>query len=155
MTSGTIPGNLISIVTFQSLLLRGFERLVFGAPTVLEKPLGIWAFRLHRFAHCFAAIPRHGCHPLRHRNVKTEDLKHRGRDSVSFESLQRQPPNAHSSVYQLSMDAFSNLLDHFAVEGGQVIWLATGDKTIVHDDFFIHPATASIAHVRLNRRPRG
>jgi hypothetical protein len=39
MSLGPIPRNFISIVTFQSLLLRGFERLVFRSPTVLEKPL--------------------------------------------------------------------------------------------------------------------
>jgi hypothetical protein len=27
------------------------------------------------------------------------------------------------------MDTFSNLLDHFAIEGGQIIGLATGDET--------------------------
>ena len=41
--------NFVSIVAFQHLLLRGFERLVFRSPTVLKKSLGTWAFRLHCF----------------------------------------------------------------------------------------------------------
>jgi hypothetical protein len=153
MSLGPIPRNFISIVTFQSLLLRGFERLVFRSPTVLEKPLG--TFRLHLFNHYFAATHRHGRHPLRHRsNGEREAL--RSQYHVFRKFVEAASRNAHSSVvYQLSMDAFSDLLDHFAVEGGQIIRLATGDETIVHDDFLIHPATASIAHVRLDRRPRG
>ena len=41
MALGSIPpGNLISIVALQSLLLRGFERLVFRSPAVPESLLG-------------------------------------------------------------------------------------------------------------------
>ncbi len=44
MALRSIPRNLISIVTLQSLLLCGFQRLVFRPPAVLEKPLGRGAF---------------------------------------------------------------------------------------------------------------
>ena len=57
------------------------------------------------------------------------------------------------SVCQLRMDAFSDLLDHFAVKGGQIIGLATGDESIIHDDFLVHPVTASMAHVGPNSWP--
>jgi len=53
------------------------------------------------------------------------------------------------------MDTFSDLLNHFAIEGRQIIRFATGDETIIHNDFLIYPATPSITHVCLNRWPRG
>jgi hypothetical protein len=41
--------------------------------------------------------------------------------------------------------AFGELFDHFPVEGWDVVWLATRNQAIVHDDFFINPARASVA----------
>src|SRR5262249_1086019 len=52
------------------------------------------------------------------------------------------------------MTTFGELSDHFSVECWNVIRLAAGNQSIVHDHFLIHPAFAPIAQAALNRRPR-
>lgn len=59
------------------------------------------------------------------------------------------------SVCQLSMDTFSDLLNHLAIEGRQIIRFATSDETIIDNDFLIYPATPSITDVCLNSWPGG
>jgi hypothetical protein len=52
------------------------------------------------------------------------------------------------------VDSFPELLDHLAVEGGDVVGLATRHEPFVRYHLTIHPVAASIPDVRLQRRPR-
>jgi hypothetical protein len=84
MSVRTILGDFIAIVALQSLFLSGFQRLVFRSPTVLEKSLGMLAFRLHGLDHCFAASTLNGCLSSGTRDFRTDGSRKREcREGVS------------------------------------------------------------------------
>src|SRR5437868_5796502 len=48
------------------------------------------------------------------------------------------------------MNSLAELLDHLAIERGQVCRFAARHKSIIRDDFLIHPFCSSIFQVGLN-----
>src|SRR5436190_16849110 len=49
------------------------------------------------------------------------------------------------------MDSLADLFNQLGIEGWEVIGLATGDESVVDDDFFINPGGPSVLEVRLDR----
>jgi len=45
------------------------------------------------------------------------------------------------------MNAFCEFLNHFSVEGWDVIWITAGDKPIIHNHFLIHLIGSSVDQI--------
>src|ERR1700733_8503760 len=49
----------------------------------------------------------------------------------------------------------AELVEHRAIEGGDVVRLAAGDESLVDDAFSVEPLCAGVLQIGLERRPRG
>jgi hypothetical protein len=49
---------------------------------------------------------------------------------------------------------FAEFFDHFLVERRNIVGLATGNESVIHHHFLVHPIATGIFHIGLNVLPR-